>query len=176
MSPITEEPQVKPVTEPKGAVPPAPKKLSEEESRQVAEEARQDKWEAPSFLKELFAGNFNLRVLTTVPPAHAETDDFKAFYARLKTFLETKVDSDKIDRDGQYPPEVIKELAEMGAFGMKIPKEYGGLGFTQAEYAEIIKLVSSWDGNLIALLSAHQSIGVPQPLKLFGTEEQKKKY
>src|SRR5512138_2043849 len=64
----------------------------------------------------------------------------------------------------------------MGAFGMKIPKEYGGLGFTQSEYGEILKLISSWDGNLIALLSAHQSIGVPQPLKLFGTEEQKKKY
>src|SRR5262249_21738900 len=58
----------------------------------------------------------------------------------------------------------------------KIPREYGGLGFNQCEYAEAIKLISSWDGNLIALLSAHQSIGVPQPLKLFGTEEQKKKY
>ena len=57
----------------------------------------------------------------------------------------------------------------MGAFGMKIAKEYGGLGFTQSEYAEVIKLISTWDGNLIALLSAHQSIGVPQPLKLFGT-------
>jgi len=64
----------------------------------------------------------------------------------------------------------------MGAFGMKIPKEYGGLGFSQSEYAKVIELITSVDGNLIALLSAHQSIGVPQPLKLFGTEEQKKKY
>jgi alkylation response protein AidB-like acyl-CoA dehydrogenase len=59
---------------------------------------------------------------------------------------------------------------------MKIPNEYGGLGFTQSEYARVIELITSLDGNLIALLSAHQSIGVPQPLKLFGTEEQKKKY
>ncbi|HJV22402.1 MAG TPA: acyl-CoA dehydrogenase family protein, partial [Holophagaceae bacterium] len=153
----------------------APKKLTEEESRQVAEDARQDKWEAPSFLKELFAGNFNLDILTTVPPAHAETPDFTAFYNRMKTFLETKVDSDKIDRDGKYPPEVIKELAEMGAFGMKIPKEYGGLGFHQVEYGKIMELIGTQDANVLALLSAHQSIGVPNPLITFGTPAQKQK-
>ena len=59
---------------------------------------------------------------------------------------------------------------------MKIPKEYGGLGFTQREYGEAMKLITSRDGNLVVLLSAHQSIGVPQPLKLFGTKEQKAKY
>jgi hypothetical protein len=154
----------------------APKKLTEEESRQVAEDARQDKWEAPSFLKELFAGNFNLNILTTVPPAHAESADFTAFYNRMKTFLETKVDSDKIDRDGKYPPEVIKELAEMGAFGMKIPKEYGGLGFHQVEYGKIMELIGTQDANVLALLSAHQSIGVPNPLITFGTPAQKQKY
>jgi alkylation response protein AidB-like acyl-CoA dehydrogenase len=59
---------------------------------------------------------------------------------------------------------------------MKIPKKYGGLGFTNVEYGRVMRLLGSVDGNLCALLSAHQSIGVPQPLKLFGTEEQKKKY
>jgi alkylation response protein AidB-like acyl-CoA dehydrogenase len=39
-----------------------------------------------------------------------------------------------------------------------------------------MELVTSKDGSLTALLSAHQSIGVPNPLKLFGTEEQKKKF
>jgi alkylation response protein AidB-like acyl-CoA dehydrogenase len=43
-------------------------------------------------------------------------------------------------------------------------------------YGRTIGMVTSKDGNLTALLSAHQSIGVPQPLKLFGTPEQKKKY
>lgn len=153
-----------------------PRKLSEEESRKVAEDARQEKWEAPSFLKELFAGTFNLRILTTVPQAHAESDEFRAFYARMKTFLETKVDSDRIDREGQYPPEVVKELAEMGAFGMKIPKEYGGLGFHQVEYGKIMELIGTQDANVLALLSAHQSIGVPNPLMTFGTKAQKEKY
>ncbi len=96
--------------------------------------------------------------------------------ARLERFLMEKVDSDAIDREGKIPPAVVAGLAELGAFGMKIPKEYGGLGFTQREYGEAMKLITSRDANLIVLLSAHQSIGVPQPLKLFGTKEQKAKY
>ena len=39
-----------------------------------------------------------------------------------------------------------------------------------------MSIVTSKDGSLTALLSASQSIGVPQPLKLFGTEEQKRRY
>ena len=71
---------------------------------------------------------------------------------------------------------MIDGLARLGAFGMKIPTEYGGLGFDQVEYAQVMELVGAFDGNLTALLSAHQSIGVPQPLNLFGTEELKRKY
>ncbi len=153
-----------------------PKQLTEEESRQVAEEARQEKWEAPSFLKEAFAGNFDLNILTTVPAMKPFSPEFQAFYERMKAFLETQVDSDRIDREGQYPPEVIKGLAEMGAFGMKIPKEYGGLGLHQVEYGKIMELIGTQDANVLALLSAHQSIGVPNPLMTFGTKEQKQKY
>ena len=95
---------------------------------------------------------------------------------RLERFLRERVDSDQIDREGKIPPEVIQGLRELGAFGIKIPHEYGGLGLSQYSYTHAIGLVTSVDGNLTALLSAAQSIGVPQPLKLFGTAEQKKKY
>ncbi|MFN8010228.1 MAG: acyl-CoA dehydrogenase family protein [Holophagaceae bacterium] len=153
-----------------------PKQLSEEESRKVAEEARESTWEAPSFLKEVFAGTFDLKVLSSVPQAPKPRPEFLAFYDRLKTFLEEKVDSDRIDREGQYPAEVVSELAKMGAFGMKIPTKYGGLGLSQYEYGQIMELIGTQDANILALLSAHQSIGVPQPLKLFGTDAQKEKY
>jgi len=101
--------------------------------------------------------------------------EFKEFYDKMYSFLKA-VDSDAIDRNGKIPPEDIKKLAVMGAFGMKIETKYGGVGLYQAEYNKIMKLVASKDGNLAALLSAHQSIGVPQPLKLFGTEKQKNEY
>ena len=91
-------------------------------------------------------------------------------------FLIEEVDSIRIDEEGDYPEEVVEGLRRLGAFGMKIPREYGGLGFSQVEYARVMQLLGSRDGNLSALLSAHQSIGVPQPLKLFGSEALKKKY
>jgi alkylation response protein AidB-like acyl-CoA dehydrogenase len=152
------------------------KPLGERESREVAEAARETEWKAPSFLKELFLGNFRLDLIHPFPQTTPERPEFRAFYDELKAFLIKEVDSDAIDRDGKIPQRVIQRLAKMGAFGMKVPKEYGGLGFTQREYGEVMKLLSSQDGNLVVLLSAHQSIGVPQPLKLFGTPEQKKKY
>ncbi|HZF73496.1 MAG TPA: acyl-CoA dehydrogenase family protein, partial [Gemmatimonadaceae bacterium] len=74
------------------------------------------------------------------------------------------------------PESTVQELRDMGAFGIKIPVEYGGLGLSQMSYIRAIEMVTSKDGSLTALLSAHQSIGVPQPLKLFGTEEQKRKF
>ncbi len=95
---------------------------------------------------------------------------------RLEKFLETQVDAEAIDREQELPPHVIKGLAELGCFGMKIPKEYGGLGLSQVNYNRAIALVASHCGSTAVWLSAHQSIGVPQPLKLFGTPEQKKFY
>jgi alkylation response protein AidB-like acyl-CoA dehydrogenase len=86
------------------------------------------------------------------------------------------VDSDAIDRDGHIPEEVVQKLRDIGAFGIKIPREYGGLGLSQVSYIRAIGMVTSKDGSLTALLSAHQSIGLPQPLKLFGTDAQKKKF
>src|SRR5258707_13470307 len=87
-----------------------------------------------------------------------------------------RLNSEEIGRTGEIPESVIQELREMGAFGIKIPREYGGLGLSQMTYIRAIELVTSKDGSLVALLSASQSIGVPQPLKLFGTDEQKRKY
>ncbi|MDQ3556995.1 MAG: acyl-CoA dehydrogenase family protein [Gemmatimonadota bacterium] len=150
---------------------------SEQESRDVAEAARETEWTAPSFVRELFLGNFRLDLIHPLPQQSAEdrakTD---AYVARLRRFMEERVDSDEIDRTGELPEDIVQELRELGAFGMKIPEEYGGVGLSQVGYGRAVGMVTSKDGNLTALLSAHQSIGLPQPLKMFGTPEQKKKY
>ena len=150
--------------------------MSEAESRATVEASR-EQWKSPSFLKELFLGNLRLDLIEPFPEQpFIKTDGYEQFYADLRQFLVTEVDSAQIDQTGEYPETVLNKLRKLGAFGMKIPKEYGGLGFTQAEYDCVMKLLGSRDGNLTALLSAHQSIGAPQPLKMFGTPEQKKKY
>ena len=150
---------------------------TEQEAREVAEAAREKDWEKPSFVRQLFEGRLRLDLIHPYPmQSAAEVAKARPFMDRLERFLADRVDSDKIDRDGKIPPELIQGLRELGAFGIKIPEEYGGLGLSQTSYTHAIGLVTSVDGSLTALLSAAQSIGVPQPLKLFGTPEQKKKY
>lgn len=150
---------------------------SEEEARNVAEAAREKKWTKGTFLREIFLGKLRLNLVEEAVKAIKEpSQEFKDFYEKMRNLLEKDVDSNAIDRNAKVPQEVIDKLAELGAFGMKIKKEYGGLGFSQAEYNAVLELVGSQDSSLGALLSAHQSIGVPQPLQLFGTKEQKEKY
>ncbi|HEY3570876.1 MAG TPA: acyl-CoA dehydrogenase family protein [Thermoanaerobaculia bacterium] len=150
--------------------------ISELESRKVAEASRETEWKQPSFLREMFLGNFRLDLIHPYPLPAEERPEFAAFYNAIKEFLRDQVDPVEIDTTGEYPEQVVDGLRKLGAFGMKIPKKYGGLGFTNVEYQKVMQLLGSIDGNLSALLSAHQSIGVPQPLKLFGSDALKKKY
>src|SRR5687767_12994061 len=149
---------------------------TEKEARDIAESARETEWEHPSFARELFLGRFRPELIHPHPPNdEAEEARAKPFMTKLKAFID-KVDSAEIDRTGEIPEALVQELRDMGAFGIKIPKEYGGLGLSQMSYIRAMELVTSKDGSLVALLSASQSIGVPQPLKLFGTEDQKRRF
>ncbi len=145
-------------------------------SREVAEAARESEWRGAGFLRELFLGRLALGLIHPYPLPGPERPEFTAFYEALERFLREHVDPAAIDESGEYPPAVIEGLRRLGAFGMKVPVEYGGLGLSQVEYAKVMRLLGGWDSNVTALLSAHQSIGVPQPLKLFGSEELKRKY
>jgi hypothetical protein len=150
--------------------------VTEKESLRVAEAARQTEWERPSFMRELFLGNFRSDLVHPYPLAGPERPEFTAFYNRLSDFLRDHVDAAEIDRTGEYPAQVLDGLRRLGAFGIKIPREYGGLGLNHVEYGRVMTLLGSHCGNVSSLLSAHQSIGVPAPLLLFGTEELKRKY
>jgi alkylation response protein AidB-like acyl-CoA dehydrogenase len=151
-----------------------PPKVSEREARKVAEAAREQDWRRPSFAKELFLGRFRLDLIHPHPmPAGEDSRRGEEFLAKLRVFCETKIDGALIEREARIPDEVINGLKELGALGMKIDVKYGGLGLTQVYYNKALALVGTANPALGALLSAHQSIGVPQPLKLFGTQEQK---
>src|SRR3954452_8830144 len=151
--------------------------VSYEQAKQVAEESREAKWELPSFGRELFLGNLCLNLIHPQPRLPAEAiEKAEAFLARLRTFLEEHVDPLQIERDSKIPDEVVDGLKELGAFGMKIPEDYDGLGLSQVYYNRALAMVGTWHSSISALLSAHQSIGVPEPLRQFGTDEQKREW
>ncbi len=143
---------------------------------ELAESSR-DTRELSGFAASLFDGapDFNL-----IFPFPVQPDDDRskgdAFLTKLRSFLDEHTDPDAIDREGEIPDSVMRGLAELGAFGIKIPEEYGGLGLSQTNYSRSAMMLGSHCGNLTALLSAHQSIGLPQPLLVFGSDEQKQKY
>jgi alkylation response protein AidB-like acyl-CoA dehydrogenase len=147
------------------------------EALELAEASRDPLDDRGSFASNLFVGRYDFNRIYPYP-AQSEEDRAAGsdFLQKLETYLREHVDPDEIDRTGEIPPENFKGLAEIGAFGIKVPKKYGGLGLSQSNYGRAAVLLGSWDGNVAALVSAHQSIGVAQPLLLFGTEEQKQKY
>ncbi|WP_329398035.1 acyl-CoA dehydrogenase family protein [Streptomyces lydicus] len=156
---------------------PSIRNVSEREARQVAEAAREQDWRKPSFAKELFLGRFRLDLIHPHPtPAIDDVRRGEKFLATLREFCETEIDGARIEREGQIPDETVNGLKELGALGMKIDPKYGGLGLTQVYYNRALSLVGSASPAVGALLSAHQSIGVPQPLKLFGTQQQKETF
>jgi 3-hydroxyacyl-CoA dehydrogenase/alkylation response protein AidB-like acyl-CoA dehydrogenase/enoyl-CoA hydratase/carnithine racemase len=175
IEPPTTKPQAAPsAEEPRSLIDTSKMSAGQRAALELTEAAR-EATQKPSFVSGLFMGEFNPP--RTFPVQSAE-DRARGdvFLQKLEKLLRENVDPDEIDRTGEIPDQVIEELAKLGAFGIKIPTQYGGLGLSQSNYCRAAMLLGSYCGNLTALLSAHQSIGVPQPLILFGTEEQKRKY
>ncbi len=150
---------------------------SYDESKQVAEQSRETEWRQPSFGREMYLGDFQLDLIHPQPKADPEkVRDGEGFLRRLRAFLTERVDPQAIEESGQLGDDVIQGLKDLGALGMKIPKEYGGLGLTQVYYNRALALAGTWHAAISTLLSAHQSIGLPEPLKTYGSEEQKREW
>jgi len=151
--------------------------VTDKEARQVAEAARETEWTKPSFGKELFLGHLRLELIHPHPkPTPEQQRKGDAFLAKLEAFLREEVDPLQIEREARIPEHILKGLSHLGALGMKVDEKYGGLGLSNLYYNRALALAGTAHSALSTLLSAHQSIGVPQPLKLFGTEEQKQKF
>src|SRR3954468_12585837 len=117
--------------------------VSEQEARQVAEAARETEWTLPSFGKELYLGNFRLDLIHPQPQQDAASvEKGEAFLRKLKAFLETEVDPLQIERDAKIPDEVVQGLKDMGALGMKVAEEYGGVGLSQVYYNRALALAA----------------------------------
>ncbi len=148
-----------------------------DQAMELAEESRQADWDQPSFTAELFRGSFRWDLMHPFPEQDAKDKEVgDAYLEKVKEVLENVIDPIEVERRGEYPKEFVKAWGDIGAFGMKVGKKYGGLGFSMTNYARILQYVGAYCQSSVTWLSAHQSIGVPEPLKVFGTEEQKQKY
>ena len=150
--------------------------VSPEQARAVAEQARESQWSRPSFAKELYLGRFDASLINPYPEVAAEdAQRGESFLVQLEAACRS-MDGLRIERDSVIPDEYVKQFAALGVFGMKIPREYGGLGLSMYYYGRALMLVGSVHPSIGALVSAHQSIGVPEPVKMFGTAQQKREF
>ncbi len=151
--------------------------VEKRQALEVTEEAREKEWLHPSFGAKLFMGDFNYDLMSPFPEQSAEDrkigDDLTE---QFMAYLEKNLDPEEVDATRTIPQNVIDEMGRLGIFALKVPKAYGGLGFSQVNYNRLVMRVASYCGGTAVLISAHQSIGVPQPVRLYGTEEQKKKF
>jgi alkylation response protein AidB-like acyl-CoA dehydrogenase len=174
---IAEETSAKPEKRTSAVIDTSKMAKGKREALELAEASRDPLDDRGSFASNLFIGRYDFDRIYPYPAQSAEDRAAgEDFLRELETYLRDHIDPDEIDRTGEIPPENFAGLAQIGAFGIKVPQKYGGLGLSQYNYGRAAVLLGSWDGNVAALVSAHQSIGVAQPLLLFGTEEQKQKY
>ena len=165
-----------PPLEPKSIIDTSKMSAGQRAALEMTEAAREER-RNNGFAASLFFGEPNFAQILPFPTQSLEDhDQGDAFLTRMKRVLDEHADPDEIDRAGEIPDSLLDELAMLGAFGIKIPVKYGGLGLSQTNYSRAAMLLGGTCGNLAALISAHQSIGVPQPLILFGTEEQKQTF
>ncbi|GAA4655660.1 hypothetical protein GCM10025779_16720 [Arthrobacter cryoconiti] len=145
--------------------------VTAEDARNAAEAARETVWERPSFAKGLYLGDFDLSLIHPHPQSTPEdTQRGEVFLRTVEEYART-IDAAVIERDAKIPDEYLAGLAKLGVFGMKIPQEYGGLGLNLTYYGRALAILGSVHPAFGALVSAHQSIGVPEPVKVFGTPE-----
>ena len=149
----------------------------EDKSIAVAEDSRESDWKSKSFMASMFMGDLDVSMCYPFPEQAPEDKAIgDEWVAKIDAWCSENINGEEIDSTGEIPAHVLRGLGELGLFGIKIPTEYGGLGLSQTNYMRLLATVARHCGSTVATLSAHQSIGVPQPLKLFGTKEQKEKF
>ena len=145
------------------------------QAMEVAEAARQKNWQHESFARKLFMGQLDMSFMAPFPAQKGEDKDIgDELCQKVTAVLKEHIDPDDVDETRTIPESGIQALKDVGVFAMKVPKRYGGLGLSQVNYNRVMQLISSYCASTAVLVSAHQSIGVPQPLKMFGTHDQKK--
>ena len=106
-----------------------------------------------------------------------KTFKYELFSKMIKAFAENEVKpfAAEVDETERFPYETVKKMAEMGLFGIIVPKQYGGFGGDYKMYTQAVEELSKCCATTGVILSAHTSLCVA-PILEYGTEEQKMKY
>lgn len=130
----------------------------------------------PSFIRRLFLGQLDERLIFPFPdPSAEDREALRMILESFRAFAAERVDAAKHDRDGAFAPGVREGMAELGLMGLGIPEEYGGFGASSMVFNRVFGEIAATDPALAVYFGAHQSIGC-KGIVLFGTDEQKQRW
>ena len=133
-----------------------------------------------SFTRSLFAGEIHDDLIFPYPDSLERRDPAEAavvsrIIRELNALVGDLIRPEQFDEDECIPEAVIEAFARLGLLGISIPKEYGGLGLSQAGYARIFAAVAVVDPSLAVLVGVHCGLG-GKAIALYGNDEQKARY
>jgi alkylation response protein AidB-like acyl-CoA dehydrogenase len=105
------------------------------------------------------------------------SDEHRLFRATVREFAEGEIgpQAEELDREGRFPVDLVARAAELGLLGIPIPAEWEGAGADTVAYAIAIEELARVDQSFAITVAAHTSLGT-QPINLFGTQEQKRRW
>jgi alkylation response protein AidB-like acyl-CoA dehydrogenase len=108
---------------------------------------------------------------------HRLSDEHEALRASVEAFAREVVapQAEESDRTGEFPYDVIRQMGEMGLFGLPFPEEYGGMGGDFLALCLAIEELARADSSVAITLEAAVGLG-SMPIYRFGTDEQRKEW
>uniref|UniRef100_A0A7N5JR02 Very long-chain specific acyl-CoA dehydrogenase, mitochondrial n=1 Tax=Ailuropoda melanoleuca TaxID=9646 RepID=A0A7N5JR02_AILME len=133
--------------------------------------------ESKSFAVGMFKGQLTTDQVFPYPSVlnEEQTQFLKELVGPVSRFFEEVNDAAKNDMLEKVEETTMQGLKELGAFGLQVPSELGGVGLCNTQYARLVEIVGTHDLGVGITLGAHQSIGF-KGILLFGTKAQKEKY
>ncbi|XP_068444056.1 very long-chain specific acyl-CoA dehydrogenase, mitochondrial [Clinocottus analis] len=133
--------------------------------------------ESKSYAVNIFKGQIATAQVFPYPSVmNAEQEQFlRELVGPVDKFFQDVNDAAKNDALEKVEDHTMEGLKEMGAFGLQVPADLGGLGLTNTQYARLVEIVGGYDLGVGITLGAHQSIGF-KGILLFGNPAQKEKY
>src|SRR5918992_1482381 len=99
------------------------------------------------------------------------------FAATVRDFVEAEIrpNAERWDAEHELPMDAVKQMGDLGLFGLPFPEEYGGSGADFLTLCLAIEEIARVDSSLAITLEAAVGLGA-MPIYRFGTEEQKQQW
>jgi len=131
---------------------------------------------SPSFMKSVFCGSLPAHLVFPYPrPDKEGLETLDLVLESFRSWARERLDGGAIDRAGKFPEAQVKELKELGIFGLTVPEAYGGAGLSITSYCRLMEEICRHCAATATIVGAHLGIG-SKGVVLYGSDAQKRRW